>query len=118
MAEHVKLLTPSPGASVLNIGYGLGIVDRLFQEASAVHHTIIEAHPQVLQYIKDKGVDKLPGVRILEGRWQDYLPDRLEEVLGATDEGGFDAVFMDTFAEGYEGKSLTPPLPPCFRPFS
>jgi protein arginine N-methyltransferase 2 len=107
MAEHVALLTPSPGSAVLNIGYGLGIVDRLFQEAGAAHHTIIEAHPQVLAYMREKGVDKLPGVRILEGRWQDFFPDKLGEVLEGTEEGGFDAVFMDTFAEGYEGASLS-----------
>ena len=104
MQQHVNLMS-SPNMSVLNIGYGLGIVDRLFQSAGAAHHTIIEAHPQVLEYIRQKGVDKLPGVRILEGRWQDWVPEKMEELLGGTPEGGFDAVFMDTFAEGYEGAS-------------
>ena len=105
MKQHVDLMS-TPGMSVLNIGYGLGIVDRLFQQAGAAHHTIIEAHPQVLEYMRGKGVDKLPGVRILEGRWQDWLPGKMDEVLGGTEEGGFDAVFMDTFAEGYEGESV------------
>lgn len=47
-----------------------------------------------------------PGVRVLEGRWQDWFtdPEKLGEVISGTpDASGFSAVFMDTFAEGYEG---------------
>lgn len=107
--------------SVLNIGYGLGIVrtvttvliqvDRLFQARKPVHHTIVEAHPQVLQHMRDTGVYDWPGVRVLEGRWQDWFaPEKLGEVIGATpDASGFTAVFMDTFAEGYEGKQTNDP---------
>lgn len=88
-------------------------VDRIFQSASSsrpkpVHHTIIEAHPQVLEHMRNQGVDKLPGVRILEGRWQDWLldPEKIGQVLeGTPDSAGFDAIFVDTFAEGYEGTS-------------
>ena len=60
--------------------------------------------------MREKGVHLWPGVRILEGRWQDWLldPEKLGEVLSGTPDGmGFDAVFVDTFAEGYEGKSGT-----------
>nr|ODN87047.1 arginine N-methyltransferase 2 [Cryptococcus depauperatus CBS 7841] len=115
MAEHVRLLTKDhpkaqlgkAGMSVLNVGFGLGIIDRLFQacEPKPSHHTIIEAHPQVLGYIRQKGFHLLPNVRILEGRWQDWLLDgeKLGEVLSGTPDGtGFDAIFVDTFAEGYE----------------
>ncbi|KAK4687603.1 type IV protein arginine methyltransferase, partial [Tremellales sp. Uapishka_1] len=122
MVEHVRYMTEShpdaqPGAagmSILNVGYGLGIVDRLFQtrqspdQPKPLHHTIIEAHPLVLEHLRSQGVDKWPGVRILEGRWQDWLldPEKLGEVLEGTPEGaGFGGVFVDTFAEGYEGES-------------
>jgi len=85
-------------------------VDRIFQNASPkpIHHTIIEAHPQVLAHLREQGVDKWPGVRILEGRWQDVLsPENIGGVLeGTPDSAGFDAVFVDTFAEGYEGESI------------
>lgn len=129
--SHPDAQEGGSGISVLNIGYGLGIVslsqrsvaasrggltrqvDRIFQNPSGsrpkpVHHTIIEAHPQVLEHMRNQGVDKLPGVRILEGRWQDWLldPEKLGQVLeGTPDSLGFDAVFVDTFAEGYEGMS-------------
>ena len=58
--------------------------------------------------MREQGVYDWPGVRILEGRWQDFLLDseRIGEVLGGTpDSAGFDAIFVDTFAEGYEGES-------------
>ncbi|WVQ82592.1 arginine N-methyltransferase 2 [Cryptococcus sp. DSM 104549] len=115
MAEHVRLMTEGhpnaqPGAegmSILNVGYGLGIVDRLFQATNPrpSHHTIIEAHPQVLEHLRKQGVHLLPNVRILEGRWQDWLLDgeKVGEVLSGTPGGmGFDGIFVDTFAEGYE----------------
>ena len=93
------------GMAILNVGYGLGIVDRLFQETKPVQHTIIEAHPQVLKHLREQGVDKIPGVTILEGRWQDWVLDplKLETLLEASGGMGFDAIFVDTFAEGYEG---------------
>jgi protein arginine N-methyltransferase 2 len=62
--------------------------------------------------MRNQGVDKWPGVRILEGRWQDWLldPEKIGEVLeGTPDSAGFDAIFVDTFAEGYEGMSCPPP---------
>ncbi|KAL1406925.1 Arginine N-methyltransferase 2 [Vanrija albida] len=112
MREHVRLMTAdhpkangaNGGMSILNVGYGLGIVDRLFQSTSPASHTIIEAHPQVLKHIRDTGVDKIPGVRILEGRWQDWVVgDKLGELIAGTEDAmGFDAIFVDTFAEGYE----------------
>ena len=73
-----------------------------------ISHTVIEGHPDVIQHIKKRGFDQKPGVRILEGRWQDWCKDdKLEDLLKGTEEsgGGFDVVFIDTFAEGYEGVS-------------
>ncbi|WWC85412.1 uncharacterized protein L201_000275 [Kwoniella dendrophila CBS 6074] len=134
MVEHVKLMThehpnAQPGAegmTIMNVGFGLGIVDRLFQETQSsshpkpLNHTIIEAHPQVLEYIKEKGIDKLPGVKILAGRWQDFLlnPEKLGEVLENTPSGmGYDAIFVDTFAEGYEDlKAFFEVLPDILEP--
>lgn len=57
--------------------------------------------------MRSTGVYDIPGVTVLEGRWQEWLPDKMDEVIGSTREGmGFDVVFVDTFAEGYEGESV------------
>jgi len=97
MERHASLLLPKEGLRVLNIGHGLGIVDNFFQSHSPSVHHIIEAHPDVLGRMKQQGWYDKPGVVVHEGRWQDILPKL------AQDEGElvFDAIFFDTFAEGY-----------------
>ena len=72
----------------------------LFQSLS-VHpslHVIIEPHPDVLQRMKSLGWYTKPGVKILEGKWQDFIEN--EEFLAI---GGFDIVYTDTFSEDYKG---------------
>ena len=63
-------------------------------------HYIIEAHPDVLQHMRKLGWYSKPGVKVLEGRWQDFIES--EELLSV---GGFDVVYTDTFSEDYEGAS-------------
>ena len=41
---------------VLNVGFGLGIIDSLFQQLGGdriVNHTIIEAHPDVYKFLSN-----------------------------------------------------------------
>lgn len=107
----------SHALKVLNVGFGLGIVsdspaharmhdaeyspkiDTLFQSLATypAQHVIIEPHPDVLQHMKDSGWYEKPGVKILEGKWQDLI-DTSEHILGA---GGFDVIYFDTFSEDY-----------------
>ncbi|EJD02699.1 uncharacterized protein FOMMEDRAFT_133950 [Fomitiporia mediterranea MF3/22] len=85
--------------SVLNVGFGLGIIDSMFQSLPnpPKQHFIIEAHPDVLQHMRELGWYNKPGVTILEGKWQDLIES--EEIMGV---GGFDVVYTDTFSENYE----------------
>jgi len=46
--------------------------------------------------MKDHGWYAKPGVKILEGKWQDMMDS--EHILGV---GGFDVVYIDTFSENY-----------------
>ncbi|TFK75358.1 hypothetical protein BDN72DRAFT_513910 [Pluteus cervinus] len=84
---------------ILNIGFGLGIIDTLFQSTRTrpTKHVIIEAHPDVLQHMKQLGWYDKEGVEILEGKWQDFI--REEGLLGGN---SFDVVYTDTFSEDYE----------------
>ncbi|KAG6845935.1 hypothetical protein H0H87_000741 [Tephrocybe sp. NHM501043] len=104
------------GLKVLNIGFGLGIVSsRILEKADQVdggiyqidtlfqslptrpsEHVIIEPHPDVLQYMKERGWYQKPGVTVLEGKWQDHLDS--DSILGI---GGFDVIYTDTFSEDY-----------------
>ncbi|MBW0520090.1 hypothetical protein O181_059805 [Austropuccinia psidii MF-1] len=103
MQETAKRLCMRPegakksGLAVLNVGFGLGIVDRLLQDYHPTRHVIVEAHPDVLKFMKDEGWDKKPGVVIYSGRWQEFL----NEIQTGTFEANFDAVYWDTFSEDY-----------------
>lgn len=48
--------------------------------------------------MKDLGWHTKPGVKILEGRWQDFVDS--DELHGV---GGFDVIYTDTFSEDYQG---------------
>ncbi|KAF7296149.1 hypothetical protein MKEN_01430200 [Mycena kentingensis (nom. inval.)] len=84
---------------ILNIGFGLGLIDTLFQSLEPCLHVIIEAHPDVLQHMKERGWYDKKGVRILEGKWQDFITaEKLGELVPA---GGFNMVYTDPFSEDY-----------------
>ena len=98
MARSADTILWSSGLRVLNIGFGMGIIDSLIQahpNKPAEHH-IIEAHPDVLKEIESRGWHEKPGVFIHAGRWQDVLPSMVNEGLV------FDAIYYDTFAESYK----------------
>jgi len=88
------------GVNILNVGFGLGIIDGLFQQQpeqlQIKNHVIIEAHPDVLRHMQETGWYSKPNVTILEGKWQDFV--EAEQLLGF---GGFDIIYTDTFSEDY-----------------
>ncbi|KAL0072432.1 Arginine N-methyltransferase 2 [Marasmius tenuissimus] len=100
MEYTAKLLleghTNSKALRVLNVGHGLGVIDNLFQASSTppMLHCIVEPHPDVLRRMKEQGWYDRPGVKIIEGKWQDAI-----EELNSF--GGFDVVYTDTFSEDY-----------------
>ncbi|PWN54106.1 S-adenosyl-L-methionine-dependent methyltransferase [Violaceomyces palustris] len=92
-----------PGFSALNVGFGLGIVDKFIQSYKPSRHVIIEAHPDALAYMRSQGWDKVPGVEIFEGRWEDWIKDSdaEEDVEKMLKLGSFDAVYWDTYSQDY-----------------
>ncbi|KAJ9518280.1 hypothetical protein QJQ45_010230 [Haematococcus lacustris] len=100
MERHAALLQARGGA-VLNIGFGLGLIDAALQAYSPSLHTIIEAHPDVFKHAQHKGWGTRPGVQLLHGRWQEVLP-RLVAQQGQR----YDGVFFDTYGEYYREMAL------------
>ncbi|KAH9892483.1 hypothetical protein C8Q73DRAFT_648634 [Cubamyces lactineus] len=94
-SDHENL---NEGLKILNVGFGLGIIDSLFQSLSTKPslHVIIEPHPDVLKHMREQGWHDKPGVKILEGKWQDFIES--EDLLSV---GGFDVIYTDTFSEDY-----------------
>lgn len=87
--------TPDPEVNVLNIGFGMGIIDTMIQTKTPTHHYICEAHPDVLAKLRADGWHDKPNVTVLEGKWQDTLPELLTKGLF------FDGIYYDTYSEHY-----------------
>jgi len=92
MQAHAQALFSDGARSVLNVGFGMGIIDEMFQSFGPVRHVISEAHPDVLKEMRRRGWFDKPNVFVAEGRWQ----DRIDEIIR---NGPYDAVFFDTFGE-------------------
>ncbi|GAU36500.1 hypothetical protein TSUD_316270 [Trifolium subterraneum] len=91
MEAHAKAICLG-GGHVLNIGFGMGLVDTAIQQYSPVKHTIVEAHPEVYERMIRTGWGQKENVTIVFGRWQDVL-SQLET---------YDGIFFDTYGEYYE----------------
>lgn len=86
------------GLRLLNIGFGLGIIDTLLQATQPELHVIVEAHPDVLAEMRRTGWYDKPNVRVLEGRWSDVE----EDIYGVLADGRlFDGIYYDPFGEDY-----------------
>lgn len=71
------------GGSILNIGYGMGIIDRFIRDYNPKKHTIIEVHPLIADNAIKEGFKN-----VLVGDWYDIVKG-LDET--------FDAIYFDTF---------------------
>lgn len=77
------------GGDILNIGFGMGIIDTYIEDHRPRTHWIIEGHPDVQKKIIEDGWLKKPHVKVIFKPWQDvlhYLPK-------------FDGIYFDTWAE-------------------
>ncbi|CAG8493447.1 9908_t:CDS:10 [Ambispora leptoticha] len=92
MEKHAQIICPRENLDILNIGFGLGLIDTEIQKYKPRTHTIIEAHPDVYKHMIAEGWHLKPDVKIIFGRWQDVL-DQLET---------YDGIFFDTFGEFYQ----------------
>ena len=96
MKTSADQLAYKPGLRTMNVGHGMGIVDRMFLENKPAMHHIVEAHPAVIKKLKETGWYEKPNVRVHEGRWQDVLPRLVEEGVV------LDGIYYDTYAEDYK----------------
>ncbi|KAK9756413.1 hypothetical protein RND81_01G095300 [Saponaria officinalis] len=106
MEAHAKAVC-SRGGHILNIGFGMGLVDTAIQQYDPVSHTIVEAHPEVYDRMLKNGWGEKKNVKILLGRWQDVLPQL----------GSYDGIFFDTYGEYYEDlREFHQHLPKLLKP--
>jgi protein arginine N-methyltransferase 2 len=98
METHAHAITSNGqmNKTVLNVGFGMGIIDTALQSLSPLLHVIVEAHPLVYKKMIDEGWDKRNNVRICYGKWQDVLPS-----LIMNENIKFDGIFYDTYGEHF-----------------
>ncbi len=73
MERSAEIVSHNHG-DVLNVGFGMAIIDTAIQKQGITTHTIIEAHPQVIERARRWAADKT-GVRIVPSVWQTALDD-------------------------------------------
>ena len=107
MRKSVDALLPGKpaGKRILNIGFGMGIIDSMFAETKPSKHHVIEAHPEVLAHISapeskfgtswEEGAPSPGAFKIYQGKWQEICHQLLRE--GQV----YDAIYFDTFGENY-----------------
>ena len=90
------------GGDILNVGFGLGIIDNYIQSYNPKSHWIIESHPDVYNKIVKDGWLEKPNVNVIFKPWQEVLEDLPK----------FDGIYFDTWHEdqflfdGYVNKIL------------
>tara|TARA_R110000751_G_scaffold19792_3_gene58849 strand:+ start:562 stop:1179 length:618 start_codon:yes stop_codon:yes gene_type:complete len=87
--KHDASIICKNGGDILNIGFGLGIIDNYIQSHNPKSHWIIEYHPDVYNKMVEDGWLEKPNVNIIFKPWQ--------EVLG--DLPKFDGIYFDTWHE-------------------
>jgi protein arginine N-methyltransferase 2 len=88
MEQAAKVITRN-GGRVLNVGFGMGIIDTEIEKYPNTEHWIIEPHLDVFTKMMDQGWHLKSNVKILHGDWQwflKYLPK-------------FDGIYIDTWDE-------------------
>ena len=98
MEAHASIITQNEkNKRVLNVGFGMGIIDTILQESyEPSYHVIIEAHPDVYKKMMDDGWDTKSNVTIYHGKWQDIIPKLINENVQ------FDGIFWDTYGEDFQ----------------
>jgi predicted O-methyltransferase YrrM len=90
MQKHVDLLNVKD-KDVLEIGFGMGISATMIQEAQPKSHTIIECHPQVINYFLTT-YEHRDNIKLIPDYWQN--------VIMSIDK--YDCIFFDTYADKAE----------------
>lgn len=95
------------GGSILNIGYGLGLIDKFIQTYNISHHTIVESHPDVHKKIMEDGWLEKPNVTVIMKKWQDYFPYITKKFDGIYFDAYDILAPMDAGGEGFLSEFIT-----------
>lgn len=95
MKESAQIICQN-GGDILNVGFGMGIIDSYIEEHRPRTHWIIEGHPTIQRKIIEGGWLKKPHVKVIFKPWQEVLYHLPK----------FDGIYFDTWAESQEEFNL------------
>lgn len=104
MRESAEVICQN-GGRVLNIGFGLGIIDGYIQSHNIKSHWIIEAHSDVISKMAADGWLEKDNVTVVPKRWQDALRSLPK----------FDGIYFDTWNDSGLTELLVPKLPSLLK---
>ncbi len=76
---------------VLEIGFGMGITAGMIQRAEPKSHTIIECHPQIINFAQST-FPYINNINLVANFWQNVIMSM----------GKFDRIFYDPYLDDYE----------------
>lgn len=89
--KKLAAIATSNGGQILELGFGLGLSAGFIQDSPKIEkHTIVEAHPDVIEFAHQKFPEALSTGRmeIVRGFWQD--------VSSQFEDESFDGILFDT----------------------
>ena len=104
MKQSAKVVCANRGR-ILNVGFGLGIVDSYIQSYDIDSHWIIEAHKDVYRKMDEDGWLDRDNVTVVYKRWQDAI-----ELLPK-----FDGIYFDTWNDSGFKELFIPKLPELLK---
>ena len=87
MRESAKIICQN-GGKILNVGFGMGIIDSYIRDLNPDQHVIIEAHPTVVKKAISMGFDQ--SATIYHGDWRDVVQDLIKDGIK------FNGIYFDT----------------------
>ena len=87
MKKHVDLLNVKD-KDVLELGFGMGISTTMIQEGQPKSHTVIECHPQVINYFMTT-YEHRDNIKLIPDFWQNVI----------NSIGKFDCILFDTYLD-------------------
>ena len=105
MKESAKVICEN-GGDILNIGFGMGIIDTFIQSYNPTSHWIIEAHTDVYEKMKNDGWLDKKGVKVIHNKWQEVIHNLPK----------FDGIYFDTWADRGFNTILLPHLKHILKP--
>lgn len=101
MGQHEELIMKESaevvcqnGGKILNVGFGMGIIDTFIRNNNPTEHHIVDVHPGVINKAKEMGFDK--AAILYESDWRDLIKQWNDQNIQ------FDGIYFDTIILDWE----------------